>query len=349
MGTEETVARLGAIRAEAVAAVQAADSLASLEEVRVNFLGRKSAISAINSDMGKLEVDERKVVGRALTEARRAIEQAFEQRTTMLEASETIARLESERVDVSLPGRKPPRGVIHPLTQVIDEIVDALVGVGFNVVEGPVVETDYYNFEALNIPKDHPARSMHDSVYVKSEQPETVVLRTHTSPMQVRIMESTEPPLYVVVPGRVVRMEEVDANHLASFMQIEGLAIDEGLSMADLKGTLEVFARTMFGADQQVRMHPSYFPFTEPSAEVYVLCFDCGGSGCPTCRSEGWIEILGAGMVHPHVLQRVGYDSERYSGFAFGMGVERIAKLRYKVSDLRWFYENDLRFLRQFA
>ncbi|MCA1840334.1 MAG: phenylalanine--tRNA ligase subunit alpha [Actinomycetota bacterium] len=349
MNIEDTSAQLASITSEAQEAIAAAASLSEMEELRVKFLGRKSPIAQINQGMGKLDEQQRRTVGRELTEARRTIDAAFAAKTQVLEAAEQTARLDAEQLDVTLPGRRLRRGVIHPLTQVIDDIVDAFVGIGFNVIEGPIVETDYYNFEALNIPNDHPARSMHDTIYVESDDPGSIVLRTHTSPMQIRLMEKTEPPLYVLIPGRVVRNEEVDANHLASFMQIEGLAVDEGLSMADLKGTLEVFARTMFGKDQQVRMHPSYFPFTEPSAEVYVVCFDCNGKGCATCKDEGWIEILGAGMVHPHVLQRVGYDSERYTGFAFGLGVERVAKLRYEIPNLRWFYENDIASLGSFS
>jgi phenylalanyl-tRNA synthetase alpha chain len=257
---------------------------------------------------------------------------------------ERAGRLEAERLDVTLPGRTPPTGRIHPLTEVLDEIVDIFVGLGFQVAEGPLVETDYYSFQALNIPQDHAARSMQDTFYVDTGTEQPFVLRPHTSPMQVRLMETTKPPLYVVVPGVVARRDEVDANHLAQFMQIEGLAVDEGITFSDLKGVLDVFAKHMFGANLTVRMHPSYFPFTEPSAEVYVSCFACDGSGCPTCRGEGWIEIMGAGMVHPNVFRSVGYPPDT-TGFAFGMGIERIAKLKYSVGDLRSFYENDLRFL----
>lgn len=327
------------------------DKAAVADEIRqlhIDILGRKGVLSSINRRLGALAPDDRRELGQIINAVRDEIEIALESRLRGLEASERAARIESEALDVTLPGRAPVRGGIHPITQVIDEILDAFIGIGFQVVEGPVIETDHYNFEALNIPIDHSARSMYDSFYIKSDSPEMPLVRAHTSPMQARVMESQDPPVYVVVPGRCGRRDEPDSNHLAGFIQIEGLAVDEGLSFADMKGTLEVFARAMFGPHQTVRMHPSYFPFTEPSAEVYVSCFACDGSGCQVCRGEGWIEIMGAGMVHPNVLRGVGYDAERYSGFAFGMGVERIAKLRYAVNDIRTFYDNDVRFLAEF-
>jgi len=315
--------------------------------MRVAFLGRKSELSSINKSMGTLDDQERKRIGQKLNEVRTAVSGHLEEQGDRALRLEREARTEDERLDPTLPGRKPRRGRLHPLTQVTDEIIDAFVGIGFKVVDGPVVETDYYNFEALNMPPDHPARSMHDTLYVETEDPGTIVVRTHTSPMQIRVMETTPPPLYMVFPGRVARRDEVTPNHLASFMQIEGLVVDQGISFADMKGTLEVFAKAIFGPGLEVRIHPSYFPFTEPSAEVYVSCFACDGSGCGTCRGEGWIEVMGAGMVHPNLFKAVGYP-EDITGFAFGMGVERIAKLRYEIHDLRTFYENDVRFLERF-
>ena len=346
MDIQVTLARLQAIAAEAQEEATRASTLAELEQVRVRFLGRKGEFAAIGKALSSMSDEERRAVGKASNEARAAIESALASRTQVLQAPEREARLEADRVDVTLPGRKPAVGRIHPISALIEEIVDIFVGIGFTSVEGPIIETDYYNFEALNLPADHSARSMHDTLYVTSD--ETVLVRTHTSPMQVRIMERQPPPVYVVVPGIVGRNETVDSTHLAMFTQIEGLAVDEGITFADLKGTLDVFAKEMFGKNQRVRMHPSYFPFTEPSAEVYVSCFKCDGSGCRVCGNEGWIEIMGAGMVHPNVFGHVGYDSERYTGFAFGMGPERIAMLRYGVEDLRSFYENDLGFLGAF-
>lgn len=269
------------------------------------------------------------------------------ERLAAVEASEQAARLASERLDVTLPGRRPEAGHPHPISLVIDEIIDVFLGLGFVVVEGPEVETGYYNFEALNFPPEHPARSGHDSFYIEGGGDGAALFRTHNSPVQIRVMESTPPPVYVVVPGRCARRDVPDPKHLSVLHQIEGLAVDEGISFADLKGTLEAFARAMFGARQRVSLTPDYFPFTEPSAQVSVLCFVCEGSGCRTCRGEGWIEIMGAGMVHPNVFRAVGYDAET-TGFAFGMGAERVAMLRYGISDIRWLYENDLRFLGAF-
>lgn len=348
MDTGSTISRLFAIAAEAKAAAEAASTTAELEDVRVRFLGRKSELATMGRGLAGLSEHDRREVGKASNDARAAIEAALASREEALAEPELLARLEAERLDVTLPGRRPPRGTVHPISALIEEIVDIFVGLGFRSVEGPIVETDYYNFEALNIPADHSARSMHDTLYVAGDGPEPLLVRTHTSPMQVRVMQSQPPPVYVVVPGVVGRNETVDATHLAMFTQIEGLAVDEGITFSDLKGTLEMFAKEMFGKGERVRMHPSYFPFTEPSAEVYVSCFKCDGSGCRVCSQEGWIEIMGAGMVHPNVFRHVGYDSERYTGFAFGMGPERIAMLRYGVEDLRHFYENDLRFLEAF-
>jgi phenylalanyl-tRNA synthetase alpha chain len=338
------VDELELIEKEALEALGAADSSDRVQELQIVYLGRKGPLARVGKTLGTLPVEERKLVGQAANRVRGLIESAIAGKLADLDNSERAGRLEAERLDITLPGRKPPTGKLHPLTVVLEEIVDIFVGLGFQVAEGPLVETDYYSFQALNIPQDHAARSMQDTFYVDTGAPEPYVLRPHTSPMQARVMESGPPPHYMVVPGVVARRDEIDANHLAQFMQIEGFAVDEGISFSDLKGVLQAFARQMFGANLTVRMHPSYFPFTEPSAEVYVSCFACDGSGCATCRGEGWIEILGAGMIHPNVFRSVGYPPST-TGFAFGMGVERIAKLKYSVNDLRTFYENDLRFL----
>jgi len=348
MNPEEATAELAEIASAALSALKQASSTAEVKEVEVTTLGRKGRFSQLSRSLGELAPEGRKLVGRASNEVRTAIQSAVAEQLANLAAAESVEKMQAERLDVTLPGRRPRIGRLHPLTQVLDEVIDTFTGLGFRVAEGPIVETDYYNFEALNFTPDHPARSMHDTYYVESDESEQLLLRTHTSPMQIRLMQSKPPPLCVVIPGLCCRRDEVDANHLSVFTQLEGLVVDDGVSFADLKGTLEVFAKAMFGPDLRVRMHPSYFPFTEPSAEVYVSCFACDGSGCRVCRGEGWIEIMGAGMVHPNVFKAVGYDPE-ISGFAFGMGIERIAKLKFQVSDLRFFYENDLRFLGTFA
>lgn len=344
MSPNDALPALQRIRAEAQAAVERAESTEALREIEVRFLGRRSALSDILAGLGRLPEQERKALGRAANEVRGGISSALGERRAQLEASEGRLRLEAERLDVTLPGRRTQAGHTHPITRVIDEIVDVFVGLGFRVAEGPEAESDYYNFEALNMPADHPARSMWDTLYLEPNPFGQALLRTHTSPVQARVMERTPPPVYVVVPGRCFRRDVADPTHLAVFHQIEGLAVDEGISLADLKGTLEVFAKAMFGAGQRIRMVPHYFPFTEPSAEVLVSCFACDGGGCRTCGQEGWIEIMGAGMVHPNVFRAAGYDPE-ITGFAFGMGIERIAMLRYSIRDIRWLYENDLRFL----
>ena len=341
MSPDTLISELNTVRDEALAALDAAADSQQLRQLEIQFLGRKGPLARVGKSLASLPMESRKTVGRAANEVRDLIESQIAEKRSRLELFEQAGRWEAERVDVTLPGRRPPAGRLHPLTQVLEEIVDVFVGLGYQVAEGPVIETDYYNFQALNFPPDHPARSMHDTFYVESDGDMPLLLRTHTSPMQIRSMEASKPPLYVVFPGTVCRRDEVDANHLAVFTQIEGLAVDEGISFADLKGTLEVFAKETFGSHLEVRMNPSYFPFTEPSAEVYVSCFACDKAGCPTCKGEGWIEIMGAGMVHPNVFRAVGYDPE-ITGFAFGMGVERIAKLRYAISDLRSFHENDL-------
>jgi phenylalanyl-tRNA synthetase alpha chain len=322
-----------------------AASSQDVEQVRVRYLGKKGLLTQLLRSVPALPAAERPVVGREANEAKAAIEAELAGRLAALQGAERRARLDEARVDLSLPGRRAAPGSLHPLSLVLDEIIDVFVGLGFQVVEGPEVELDYYNFEALNIPRDHPARDMQDTFYVSDE----VLLRTHTSPMQIRTMEHRRPPVRIIVPGRVYRRDALDMTHSPVFHQVEGLAVDRDISMGDLRGTLELFARELFGADSRIRFRPSFFPFTEPSAEVDVLCFACKGRGCRLCKGSGWLEILGSGMVHPQVLRTVGYDPEEVTGWAFGMGVERVAMLRYGIDDIRLFYENDLRFLEQFA
>jgi phenylalanyl-tRNA synthetase alpha chain len=327
----------------ALAEVAGAGTTQDLEQVRVKYLGKKGVLTQLLRTMPSLPAAERPAVGRQANEAKVALEAALADRLAALGDAERRARLAAERVDLTLPGRRVVPGGLHPLSRVLDEIVDVFVGLGFAVAEGPEVESDHYNFETLNIPKDHPARDMQDTFYVAGD----VLLRTHTSPVQVRTMETRQPPVRIICPGRVYR-RDADVTHSPMFTQVEGLAVDRGISMGDLKGTLELFARELFGTDSRIRFRPSFFPFTEPSAEVDVLCFVCRGDGCRLCKASGWLEILGCGMVHPRILQRVGYDTEVYTGWAFGMGVERIAMLKYGVDDIRLFFENDLRFLAQF-
>jgi phenylalanyl-tRNA synthetase alpha chain len=349
------MADLAQLRTEAEAAVAAAGSTSELEETRVRYLGRKSELTAALRSIGELPPQQRGRVGKQANEVRRAIEELLERRGAELEAAELDRRLVEDRVDVTLPGDPPvPVGHLHLVTQIRRRMEDIFVGLGFSVVEGPEVEYDYYNFTALNHPPEHPARAPQDTFYFADQ----VLLRTHTSPMQVRAMERQAPPIYIVVPGRVYRPDTADATHVPMFHQLEGLAIDEDLTLADLQGTLLAFARQMFGEETRVRLRPGYFPFTEPSVEVDVSCFRCGGTGregshrCGTCKGEGWIEILGSGMVDPNVLDYVldsGYDKERVQGFAWGMGIERIAMLVHRVPDLRMLFENDLRLLDQFG
>jgi phenylalanyl-tRNA synthetase alpha chain len=336
-------------RTVGLAHIEGATDLASLEEARVRALGRKAPLARARSGLGKLGEEERKAMGQLANEVQAVLEAALATKREAFEAAELVQRWERERVDVTLPGRTPSLGAIHPLTKTIWEIVDIFIGLGYVVAEGPEVELSIYNFDALNTPPEHPSRSPQDTFYIEGSN-ETVCLRSQTSPMQMRIMETQEPPIYVVVPGRCYRRDEVDATHLSSFTQIEGLAVDQGITMADLKGTLSAFARAVFGKDLDVRLRPHFFPFTEPSAELDVQCFVCRGSGrsCRLCKGEGWIEVLGCGMVDPALFQWVDYEPERWSGFAFGMGVERIAALAHGVGDIRQFYENDVRFLAQF-
>ena len=337
--------RVDAIAQEAREAVAAARSSTDLEQARVRFLGRQGVLTQLLRSLGTLAPEERRLVGAAANEAKRMLEALLEERLAEALESERRAQRTRARLDLTLPGRRPARGVLHPLTRVHDEIVAIFAGLGFSVVDGPEVETDYYNFEALNIPRDHPARDMQDTLYLT----ESTLLRTHTSPVQIRTMLAQKPPVRIIVPGRVFRRDVADASHSPMFHQVEGLAVDRNVTMADLKGTLGLFAREMFGPESRIRFRPSFFPFTEPSAEVDVLCFVCHGQGCRLCKQGGWLEILGSGMVHPQVLKNVGYDPEDVTGWAFGMGIERIAMLKYGIDDLRLFFDNDLRFLRQFA
>jgi phenylalanyl-tRNA synthetase alpha chain len=348
-------ARLDELRREGEAAVAEAGSSAELEELRVRYLGRKAELTAILRSIGELPTDQRGPVGKAANQVKAALEELLRRRTSELDAGELDARLAEDRIDVTLPGDPPLHpGHLHLVTQMRRQMEDIFVGLGFSVLEGPEIEFDYYNFTALNHPPEHPARQPQDTFYLSDH----VLLRTHTSPMQIRAMEAQEPPIYVVVPGRVYRPDTPDATHVPMFHQLEGLAIDEDITLADLQGVLLAFARQMFGEATEVRLRPGYFPFTEPSVEVDVSCFKCQGTGtfggarCPTCKGEGWIEILGSGMVDPNVLDYVagnGYDPERVQGFAFGMGIERIAMLVHQVPDLRMLFENDVRLLEQFG
>ncbi|MBQ6824558.1 MAG: phenylalanine--tRNA ligase subunit alpha [Clostridia bacterium] len=336
--------KLEALRAEARAQLENCSTAAELEALRVKYLGKKGELTALLRGMGALAPEERPKMGALVNEARGEIEAAMEAKVAALEQAELNRRLQEEQLDVTVPGVTAPMGKKHPLSQVLDEIKDIFLGMGFQIASGPEVELDHYNFEALNMPKNHPARDTQDTFYIT----ENILLRTQTSPMQVRVMEKQQPPIKVIAPGRVYRSDEVDATHSPLFHQIEGLVVDKGIRMSDLKGTLELFAKRLYGEEAVVRFRPHHFSFTEPSAEMDIRCFSCGGKGCRLCKGEGWIEILGAGMVHPKVLQGCGIDPEEYSGFAFGLGLERIVMRRYNIDDLRLFFENDLRFLEQF-
>ncbi len=334
------------LKERALGQLEQAHGLSELNDLRVKYLGKKGELTDIMKGMGKLTAEERPLLGQLANEVRDALENVLAEKREALESAEIQERLRSERVDVTLPGKKMLKGNTHPLTQIIEEIEDIFVGLGFEIAEGPEMETDYYNFEALNLPKDHPARDMQDTFYITDD----ILMRTHTSPNQARVMEAKqgEVPVKILCPGRVYRRDDDDATHSHVFTQIEGLIIDKNIRMSDLKGILLAFAKEMFGEEVQIRLRPSFFPFTEPSAEVDVTCAVCKGKGCRVCKETGWLEILGSGMVHPKVLEMSGYDSEKYTGFAFGMGVERIAMLKYGIEDIRHFYNNDIRFLKQF-
>jgi len=333
------------LRTEAEKVLGDVSELETLNEYRVKYLGKKGLLTAILRNMGGLPAEERPRVGQVANEVRDSLEGLFGTKEEELKRSVKLGRLASEKIDVTLPGNYSLQGHLHPLSVVQEEIEQIFLGMGFKIAEGPEIEADYYNFEALNIPKDHPARDMQDSFYVTEE----ILLRTHTSPVQVRAMEKLFPelPVKIICPGKVFRKDD-DATHSPMFNQVEGLVVDKGISLADLKGILLEFARQMFGPDRQIRLRPSFFPFTEPSAEVDVSCMLCGGVGCRVCKGSGWVEILGSGMVHPNVLKSGGYNPEEVTGFAFGMGIERIAMLKYDLDDMRHLFDNDMRFLRQF-
>ena len=334
--------KLEQIKLAALAELSAPD--ADLEQIRIRFLGKKGELTAVLRGMGALSAEERPVIGQLANDVRAEIENAITARVAEQKEKELAARLAAEKLDVTMPGSRVRMGHQHPLTRVQREIEDIFIGMGFQIAEGPEVEYDYYNFQALNIPENHPARDTQDTFYIT----ENILLRSQTSPVQVRVMEKKQPPIRVISPGRVYRSDALDSTHSPLFHQLEGLVVDKGITMGDLKGTLEIFAKKMFGESTRIRFRPHHFPFTEPSAEVDVSCYVCGGKGCRLCKGEGWIEILGAGMVHPFVLSNCGIDPEEYSGFAFGLGIERIAMKAYSVDDIRLFYENDQRFLEQF-
>ncbi len=338
------------LEAAALEDLDAASDLAALETWRVGYLGRKGRLTGLLRGLASLSIEERRTVGRAANELKNRLEEAHGVRRRAVEEARVEQVIVGERRDVTLPGPPLPRGRLHPITQTMRDIVASLSGMGFQVAEGPEIEWDRYNFEALRIPQDHPARDMWDTLWIDYEKDgrRPMLMRTHTSPNQIRVMEQREPPIRIIVPGKCYRFEATDATHEWMLTQVEGLAVDEGISLTDLKGTLAEFARQMFGRDRKVGFRCDYFPFVEPGMECRIDCFHCRGDGCRTCHQSGWIEILGAGMVHPEILANAGYDPERYTGFAFGMGVERIAMLRYGVDDIRHFYSNDLRFLRQF-
>lgn len=329
------------IRADAKA--QLSDNAADIEALRVRYLGKKGELTAVLRGMGKLSAEERPLIGQLANEVRADIEASIEERRRQMQDRLLELKLKKEKIDVTLPA-EGEMGHIHPLTMTQRELEDIFIGLGFTIVEGPEVELDYYNFQALNIPENHPARDTQDTFYIT----DNILLRSQTSPVQVRTMEKQKPPIRIISPGRVYRSDAVDATHSPLFHQLEGLVVDKGISMGDLKGVLELFAKQTFGEETRIRFRPHHFPFTEPSAEVDVSCFACGGKGCRICKGEGWIEILGAGMVHPNVLRNCGIDPDVYSGFAFGFGIERIAMLKYHIDDMRLLYENDTRFLGEF-
>lgn len=338
-------AQLQDLKTQALEKIDAALTVKELNDVRVAYLGKKGPITDLLKGMGKLPAEERPKMGALVNVVREEVTTQLDSRMVLLEERAINSKLESETIDITLPGRPMKIGNAHPLTRVVEEIEDLFISMGYEVAEGPEVEKDYYNFEALNLPKGHPARDMQDSFYIT----EDILLRTHTSPVQARTMEAKGgEAIKIICPGKVYRRDSDDATHSHQFTQIEGLVIGEDIRMSDLKGTLSVFAKKMFGEDREIRLRPSFFPFTEPSVEMDISCFKCGGSGCNVCKKTGWIEILGAGMVHPNVLEMAGYDSKRLTGFAFGMGAERIAMLKYNIEDIRHFYTNDVRFISQF-
>ena len=335
---------LQAIGSKALEELHSVGDQKLLDNLRIQYLGKKGSLTTILKQMKDLSAEERPAVGKLANEVRSNIEQAISKRTEELKKLELEHRLRTEAIDVTMPGKPKKLGSRHPISSTLDDLEEIFLGMGFSIAEGPEVEYDYYNFEALNIPKDHPARDDQDTFYIN----DNILLRTQTSPVQVRTMQSQKPPIRIIAPGRVYRSDAVDATHSPLFHQVEGLVVDKGITFADLKGTLETFIKRLYGEDSVVRFRPHHFPFTEPSAEVDVQCFNCHGKGCRLCKGEGWIEILGCGMVHPKVLSNCGIDPEEYSGFAFGIGLERIAMRKYNIDDMRLCYENDVRFLEQF-
>ena len=336
--------QLEALRVQALAQLDALASQKDIEEFRIRMLGKKGELTALLRGMGSVPAEERPVIGQMVNELRQLLEENLGTKEAALAAEAKNARLLEETLDVTLPGEQRTVGGLHPLNNVLEDLIDIFRSMGFDVVDGPEVETDYYNFEALNVPADHPARDMQDTFYLA----ENLLLRTQTSAAQIRTMENREPPIRIICPGRVFRADEVDATHSPVFHQVEGRVVDKGITMCDLKGVLEQFAREIYGPQTKVKFRPSFFPFTEPSVEVDVSCSECGGTGCRVCKGTGWIEILGAGMVHPRVLSGCGIDPEVYSGFAFGIGLDRLTTTRHKISDIRLLFENDVRFLDQF-
>lgn len=332
------------IRQQAMDSLAACHSSKDLDELRVKILGKKGELTAILKQMGALSAEERPKMGQLANEVRESIEGFLSEKMDSLKKAQLEAQLKIEKIDITMPSNPPEFGRPHPLTIVMNQIKEIFLGMGFDVVSGPEVEFEHYNFEALNMPKDHPARDTQDTFYITPN----ILLRTQTSPVQIRVMEKTQPPIRIISPGRVYRSDAIDATHSPLFHQIEGLVIDKGVTMADLKGTLEIFVKGLYGDDAVVRFRPHHFAFTEPSAEVDIMCFSCHGEGCRLCKGEGWIEILGCGMVHPKVLRNCGIDPDVYSGFAFGMGLDRIVMRNYNIDDLRALFENDLRFLKQF-
>ncbi len=341
---DESTLDLESLVGEAEQAIAAANDLQTLDQIRVGYLGKSGRLTVQLKQLGKLPPEQRPQAGQAINKAKQALQQAIEARKAQLKSEALANRLACETIDVTLPGRGLPRGGLHPVTRTLERIERLFAHAGFEVDEGPEIEDDYHNFEALNIPEHHPARAMHDTFYFDAH----LLLRTHTSPVQIRTMEQKGPPLKIIAPGRVYRCDS-DLTHTPMFHQVEGLLVDENVSFADLKGVLYDFLSSFFERELKLRFRPSYFPFTEPSAEVDIECVMCGGEGCRVCSQTGWLEVLGCGMVHPEVFRHVGIDSEKYTGYAFGMGVERLTMLRYGVNDLRLFFENDLRFLKQFA
>ncbi len=336
--------QLEQIEALAMEELKSCETIKALDDLRIKYLGKKGELTAILKQMGKLSAEERPVIGQLANKVRQDIEQALNESISAVKEKEKTARIKAESIDITLPGKKILTGKLHPLNTVLNEIEEIFLGMGFSIADGPEVEYDYYNFEALNLPPDHPARDTQDTFYIT----DNILLRTQTSSVQVHVMENQKPPIRIISPGRVYRSDAVDATHSPLFHQIEGLVVDKGITMADLKGTLELLMKRLYGDDCKIRLRPHHFPFTEPSAEVDVMCFNCHGEGCRVCKGEGYIELLGAGMVHPKVLENCGIDSSVYSGFAFGLGLERVVMRRYNISDMRLLFENDMRFLEQF-